>query len=499
MKQRLLILGILLGFTQTLLFAQTQIELDHADRVTPGNANNVYHFQGNVRFKHEGAIMTCDHAYQYNNENRVEAFGNVRILQGDTLSLYGDSLFYDGDSKLARLRGNVRLKEKDMTLVSNMLDYDLNTKIASYYSGGTIKSSSTQNVLTSEIGSYHSPSKTLNFRNNVVLTNPEYVMECDTLQYNTASESAYFLGPSTITSNTNFIYCENGWYNTRSEQAIFYQNARLHSDGQILTGDSLYYDRKISSGEAYCNVTLNDTVNHVIIQGEYGTTNEIEQHSMVTGNALLTKVFKTDSLFLHGDSLVAFKDSLNYNVILAYNHVKFLKSDLQGKCDSLSYREADSTITMHYEPVLWFGGNQITGEVIDLITYDGILEELRIYNSSFIISEADSLSNYNQIKGKNMIGYFKNDSLHKVEVMGNGEAIYFAKKDDGTPIGMVTAECSDILILVANNEISSITFIKEPDSITYPDHDINPNDRLLKGFHWESGSRPFDIDSIFTW
>lgn len=452
-----------------------------------------------MKFRHEGAIMHCDHAYQYNNENRIEAFGGVSIRQGDTLSLFGDSLFYDGNTKIARLRGNVRLIEKDMTLSSSMLDYDLNTRIAFYAGGGTIRSKKTQNVLTSEIGSYHSPSKTLSFRNNVNLTNPEYVMECDTLRYNTASESAYFLGPSTITSKGGYIYCENGWYNTRSEQATFFENSYIYSDGQILEGDSIYYDRKLGTGQAYGNVVLNDTVNDVIIAGDYGISNELTGNSMVTGSVLFTKVFELDSLYLHSDSLFAYKDSTGASNVLAYNHVKFMKSDLQGKCDSLIYSESDSVIIMYHEPVLWSEANQLTGELISLKTYDGKLEELRINNSAFIVSQSDSIDKFDQVKGKDMTGYFKQDTLYKVLVEGNGESVYHASKDDGTPIGLCKIACSDMLIFVENDEISTITFITDPDGITYPEQNVNPKDKLLKGFRWEGEHRPSSIDDLFDW
>lgn len=497
MTERLLI-SVALVFSTLFGSTQTTIELVNADRVTPGG-ENVYHFEGNVQFKHENAIMYCNHAFQYNTENRIEAYGNVRILQGDTLALYGDSLFYNGNTKIARLRGNVRLIEQDMSLSTNTLDYDLNTRIASYVSGGIINSKKTNNVLKSDLGSYHSPSKTLSFKHNVTLTNPEYVMECDTLQYNTLTESAHFLGPTTITSNTNFIYCENGWYNTKTEKAQFFDHSYIYSDGQILTGDSIFYDRKIGLGEAHCNVVLTDTINDVIIQGDYGFSDELNNLSMITGTALFTKIYETDSLILHSDTLYAYKDSAGCNSVIAYNHVKFLKSDMQGMCDSLTYIEKDSLITMYKNPVLWSDANQLTGNLVTLKTFNGKLDELRIYNTAFIASEADTLDQFNQVKGKNMTGFFKNDSLYKVLVEGNGESVYFAIKEDGTPIGMNKVECSDMLIFVDGNEIRSITFITKPDGITIPQQDINPKDKLLKGFRWESANRPASIGDLFNW
>ena len=208
---------------------------------------------GDVIFMHEGAIMNCDSAWYYFNENRFEAYSNIHINKGDSIHLYGAKLDYNGSNNKAIVRQNIVLMDKDMQLKTEELHYFLKTNIASYYSGAIITNK--ENVLKSQKGDYLSSSKTIVFKSDVTLDNPEYLIECDTLHYNTESEIAYFYGPTTIKSESNFIYCEDGWYNTLTDKSKFSGNAYLYSDNQKLSGDVLFYDRKNGYGKALNNIT----------------------------------------------------------------------------------------------------------------------------------------------------------------------------------------------------------------------------------------------------
>ena len=79
---------------------------------------------GNVRFRHEGVIMTCDSALYYEASNSFDAFGNVKMNQADTLTLVSDVLFYDGADQMARARYNVILTHRQSKLYCDSLDYD---------------------------------------------------------------------------------------------------------------------------------------------------------------------------------------------------------------------------------------------------------------------------------------------------------------------------------------------------------------------------------------
>ena len=454
---------------------------------------------GNVGFKHEGALLYCDSAYLYSKTNSMDAWGNVRVKQGDTLNMYGDSLMYDGNTRLARLRGNVRVIDKDMHLTTDYLDYDRKKEMAYYIGGGKIISKKDRNNLTSNVGYYYPKTKQFFFKDSVVLINPEYEIRSDTLMYHTRSEVTWFYGPTTIKSKDNLIYCENGWYNTFNNTAQFNKNAWIESDNQRIEGDSIFYDRNKGIGEAFGNIAIIDTVQDIIITGDYTINNEHDSISLITGHAMLTQIFEHDSLFLHADTLLSVYDSTRQHKLMhAFHHVKFYKPGLQGKCDSLIFSDADSTIWLFRDPVLWADENQMTADHIEIRMFDGEIQDLRLDNNAFIVSEEDSAL-YNQIKGKYMFGYFKENKLYKIDVTGNGQTVYYATEEDGKMIGVNRADCSDLVIYVDSNKVDKILFLKEPSAILYPIGKAAKSEIILEGLNWRGNIRPRKKEDIFIW
>ncbi|MGC8823170.1 MAG: OstA-like protein [Bacteroidales bacterium] len=450
---------------------------------------------GNVQFRHEQAVMYCDSAYFYTDENRVEAFGNVSIHQGDTLHLYGKNFQYDGDSKKVRMRDNVRLVDKQTTLTSDYLDYDITQSVGYYTNGGNIINGNNQ--LKSEEGYYYTNSKIFFFKGNVEIRNPQYTMYSDTLKYNTLNRTAYFLGPTRIISKNNLIYCENGWYNTRNNTSKFYRNAYLTGEGRYLTGDSLYYDRNKGMGKAYNKVILIDSMRKVILSGNYAYYLERPEYALLTDSAVLTLYNDKDSLFLHADSLIlrTLEDSANNKLIRAFYRVKFFKPDLQGMADSAVFSTADSTLHLFHTPVLWTGNNQITAEKIELHFANQQLKTIDFINDGFIVAyEGDD--RYSQVKGRNIQGFFKNNDLYRLYVIGNGQTIYYAKEKERI-IGVNRALCSQINVMVQNRSISRIVFLTQPDAIFYPLSKLPEEEKKLKGFVWYEDKRPYSRADIF--
>lgn len=452
---------------------------------------------GNVQLKHDEAIMYCDSAHLYTVGNFFNAYGNVHVKQGDSLNLYGDYLKYNGNEKIARIRKNVRLENNDAILTTDSLDYDRNTEIGHYYYNGKIVDN--KNILTSIHGYYHSKTKDYYAIDSVRLTNPEYIMYSDSLRYNTKSETSFFYGPTKIVSDSSLIYCENGWYNTKTNISQYQKNAYLEKGHQKLQGDSLYYDRNNKFGKGYNNVTITDTIDNVILKGNYAIYFEESEISLMTDSALFIQISQEqDSMFLHADTLYSYtvKDTANeYKIIKAYHKVKIFKNDLQGMCDSLLYSFKDSTIKMFYDPVLWSDSNQLSAEFIEIFTKNEKIDYLVLDKLAFIVSQEDSIK-FNQIKGRKITGYFKDDELYKILVEGNGETLYFPK-DDEEVIGINKAECSNILIYVVNNDFDRIIFLTKPDALLTPTDQINYSEIHLKDFKWLEKYRPMKWEDVF--
>lgn len=489
---------------------QAKIEILNANSLEYDETlgKNAKRLIGDVQFKHEDALMFCDSAYFYSESNSMDAYGHVKILQGDSLQLFGDSLNYSGETQKALLRGNIRLINNDIELSTSFLDYDRKQNMAYYYGGGKVVSQKENNTLVSDLGYYYADSKFFFFKKEVVLTNPEYTIEGDTLQYGSQSKIVTFLGPTTITSKNDFIYCENGWYNTNTNTSKFFENSYLYSDNKIITGDTLYYERETGYGNITCNGAINDTLENIILQGDLIHLFQQKDSVMITNEALMMQLFDTDTLFLHADTFnVSTQFISNDSVptqtdtirnLMAYHHVKFFKSDMQGKADSLVYNFSDSTVNFYKDPIIWSKENQLTAIFIYLQMKDGTIDAIYLNEEAFIISKADSLfEHFNQISGGNIVGYFKDKNLHKIRVIENAQTIYYARDDEGKYIGVNKAEGNDMLIFLEDNQLSSLTFIKDPEAILYPINEPSPKDLVLKGFDWQIKERPNNQFDIF--
>jgi lipopolysaccharide export system protein LptA len=441
---------------------------------------------GGVNCKHGNTNMTCDSAWLYDN-NTLEAFGHVYLRQGDSLSISGDHLNYDGAKRIAVLEGNITCREKDMMLSSKQLVYDLNTSVASYSNGGTIQNRG--NTLTSKRGSYHSPSKTLSFRYNVKLTNAKYYMLCDTLQYNTVSKIARFEGPSTIYSDSNTIYTEKGWYNTKNEKCLLHKNPLIKMGSQTLKGDSMLYDRNKSYGVIFGNTEIKDSIESTCIKGYKAEHWQNGGLYIVSGKPQCEKYFKKDTLFATADTFYTWTEPKGKEKILrAWHNCTIFKKDLQGKCDSLTFTSSDSLLILHKSPILWSDKNQLTAKNIIVKTGKKGVKQFLLKDNAMLIGKKDSVS-FDQIKGKTIEGFLVHDSLRTVYVKGNSQCIFFVEQSKKI-VAMNRTDCSEMTLSLDTAGVQSITFIKKPTATIKPIKELKPNETKLKGFLWLWEEKP---------
>ncbi|NBC83645.1 MAG: organic solvent tolerance protein OstA [Bacteroidetes bacterium] len=449
----------------------------------------------NVEFRHAGAIMYCDSAYLYNKENSFEAFYNVYINQGDTLHLYGDYLEYNGNTKLAKMRSNVRLKNKETELFTNALDYDMGSNIGFYRNNADIFSG--DNELTSKKGYYYADTKHYLFQDSVVLINPDYIIYSDTLKYMNQTSIAEVFGPTTIVSDSNTIYCEHGWFNTIDNTSRLTKNNRLEDPERILWSDTLLYDRDRGIGEAFSFVTMFDKEENMLLKGHYAFSDQRNDKALLTDSALFIQISEEDSLYLHADTIQMYTDTVGYRVVRGYYKVKVYRSNMQAMCDSLVYNVSDSIIRLFHEPVLWSEQHQITGNYIEMLTDENSVNQMNINENAMIISQNDT-ARYNQIKGKNMVGYLRNSELYRINVMGNGQTVYYAQ-DNEEIIGVNKAVSSDLVIYLDAGEVNRINFKTKPDATLYPLGMAQSEELVLKGFQWLDNRRPKSKHDIFRW
>ena len=473
------------------------VELRKADELRKAATREMQILTGDVVFYHEGAFMYCDSAYLYDESNRFEAFSNVQINQGDTIFVYGDYLHYEGDTQLAKLRKNVRMEDKEVTLFTDSLNYDRNENLGYYFDGGMMVDE--QNELTSFWGQYDPVSKEALFSDSVKLINEDYTIFSDTLKYNSFSKIADILGPSTIVSDSGYIQTTRGWYDTNTDDSQLLDRSTVYSSNndKSLTGDTIYYNRATGFGTVHGNMFLQDTARKVILQGNYGYYDEKTEFAMATDSAFAVEYSQKDSLFLHADTLTMLTDSVDRE-LKAYYNVRFYRTDLQGVCDSMEFISKDSILYMYKDPVLWHENNQIIGDEMNIFLNDSTIDKVHIKNYAFSIQDREKDDQFNQLKGRDMKAYFRDGELNHILVEGDAESLYYLEDDkDGSIIGLNKTNSAYLSIDIWKNELQKLKLWSSTTAETNPLSLLKPEDKKLKGFIWYDNVRPLDKKDIF--
>ena len=395
---------------------------------------------------------------------------------------------------------NVRMENRNTTLLTDSLNYDRVYNLGYFFDGGTLMD--VQNVLTSEWGEYNPGTKQSVFNYNVKLVNPQFTLTSDTLEYNTASKVANIVGPSDILSDNNHIYSERGTYNTMTGKAYLLDRSVLTNEGKQLTGDSLFYDRNEGLGEAFRNMVLTDTINKNMMTGEYGFYNEKRGYAFATDKAVAIDYSQGDSLFLHGDTLLMETFHLDtdsmFREMRAFHKVRFYRTDVQGVADSLVFSSKDSCLTMYRDPILWNESQQLVGEKICIYMNDSTIDWAHIINQALSVEQLDT-TKYNQVTGKEMKAYFRDRQMYKTEVIGSVRVVYYPMDSDSTLIGMNVSETSKLDIYLENQKLEKMVMSPKSNGTLYPITQIPSGTDKLQNFVWFDYIRPLNKEDIFNW
>lgn len=484
-----------------------RVFLENADLLSANEAISLDYqvLKGNVRFRRGDMYMFCDSAYFYAETSSLDAFGHVRMTQGDTLWVYSDVLHYYGDQGVAELRNNVRLENRSTTLLTDALDYEINSNVGYYFDGGTIVDNRNNTELSSQFGRYELDTKQAEFSRGVHLINDRYEMFTELLEYNTQSHLAHITSETLIVSDSNTINTTNGWYNTSADDATLYERALITArDGKTLQGDTVYYNRSRNYGEARGNVVITDPSNKVILDGGYGYHDDNAHYSYVTRRARAREFSQQDTIYLHADTLCTLinhivNDSVNdsVRVLRAFNQVRFYRSDIQGICDSLQLSESDTIINMYRHAVVWNNERQIFGDEINIHLNDSAADWATLPSGGFMAEHLGEIY-YDQLSGKKMKAWFENKELRRLDVDGNVQVIMFPQEKDSTYNKMVSAESSYMrLNLKPKQEVDRITMWPEVSGKVTPLYLARRTDMYLPQFNWYDVLRPSSPDDIF--
>lgn len=456
---------------------------------------------GNVAFRHNGATMYCDSAYFYEMSNSFKAFGHVKMFQGDTLSLFSDYAYYDGNEQMAEARYNVILRNRKSTLYTDSLNYDLLYNIGYFFDGGKLVDQN--NTLTSDWGEYHTDNKEAIFNYNVKLRGNNFILTSDTLYYNTSTSMAHAVGPSNITSGNSKIYTEDGYYDTKREKSQLFGRSVVSNNGKIIIGDSVYYNSNSGTSEAFMNVVYTDTVNKNKLTCDYCFYDEQTGYGMATKKAVAMDFSQKDTLYVHADTFKIYTYDINtdsvYRVAHAYNKVRAYRTDVQAVCDSLVYNSKDSCMTMYRDPIVWNGNKQLLGEKIEVYMKDSTINRAHVINQALSVELMHDSVHFNQLASTEMFAYFNKGEIYEAEAIDNVLAIYHPIDDsDSSLIAMNYMETTRIRMFLENRRLKRI-WAPKANGVFYPMTQIPPEKKYLPNYAWFDYIRPLDKNDIFNW
>ncbi len=455
---------------------------------------------GHVKLFHDGMYLDCDSARFYKDDNTFNAYGHVRMVQGDTLTLTSDTLLYNGPMMQAHAQGHAVLTHRKTKLVTSVIDYDRLEGVGFYPQNGTLYDE--DNVLNSDYGQYTPALNEAIFKDNVVLNNPKFELKTNELYYYSDTKVAKIVSETNIvSSDSTFVYALRGEYNTNTGQANLMERSHVYKDMRDIVGDSLYTDNATGVSEAFGNVILTDVENRCMLTGDYCRYEEKTGIAVATDRAVCYEFSGPDTLYVHGDTLKMITYNQNtdslYRDLFAYHKVRMFRNDFQGVCDSLVSHERDSCTYMYGQPILWNEEQQVFGEEIRIYNNDSTVDWIHIINQAMTIEKIDSVS-YNQVASKEMFCYFVNGVIEHNNAKGNVYVCYFMEEDDGSRIGMNYTETPDLNLYMENKKVSKI-WMSTPTGVMYPPFAIPEEKRYLAGFAWFDYIRPKDKDDIFEW
>jgi len=494
--------------------------LEHADVLHKQTSDSFMVLTGNVEFRKGGMLMYCDSAHFYSETESFDAFGNVRMEQGDTLFVYADTMKYRSLSQLGFLWGEpVRMINKDVTLKTDEFIYDFQAEYGYYEIGGTLIDK--KNVLVSREGTYVPATKEASFfidvrLNSINEKNDSMVIYTDTLYYNTDTHIAELFSPSEVINKRDTIFTTHGVYDTNTEVAELYDRSLVRMGrGTTLEGDTLFYDKAAGYGWARGNMQIVDEIRQSTLSGHYGYYDQIIDSAYVTGRALAKEYSQGDTLYLHGreifstakfdtiriaaDTLTGEPEKVMFDtchVIRSFPRVRFYRSDMQGVCDTMRFEEKDSTIYMVRNPILWSGERQIFGNVINIHLNDSTIERAWLPQFGFSAEMIED-GYFNQLSGKEMIAQFVNGDMRHLDVNGNVEAIMFPMENDSTYNKVISLQSSFLSADFENRQLLRMKTWPETTGAVTPLYLAKRSLFFLANFKWFTGIRPTSPEDVF--
>ena len=460
--------------TVSIGWGQTKIQILSSDitDITKGKSNTrTYYLRGNVGLKQDVAYMYCDSAVLRQPENTFEAYGNVRIIQSDTVRINGKELFYSGDERVFTIKKDVVLTTPSSRLATTVLRYDRNNATAYYLTRSTLERNTLR--LTSDVGSYNTDVDLVKLRGDVVAVDSSFLMNTDTLLYYPERNVYDFAGPTTMIRDSTTLFCQQGTYEADQTLLRLEGGASMISPGQFIKASTLTYNLKGNSGELKGHGLVADTAQGFVLEGEY-----IEYiKSPVFVDAYYPVYYRQDmdgdTLYSKGDTLHIREDSLGYKNVVLRDNTQFFSADFQGISPNFNYSEGKEELALYPSPTLWSDKNQFASDSAALTLREEHLDSLFMVGTVRIASQTDDSAFFDQTTGKYLRGNFVDGQLQTIRLDGNAQN-FLHNVNGGKAVGLNNSTCSWLQLNFEEGTVNRIRMAKDVQATYRPIDDGGP-------------------------
>ena len=491
----------------TMVGGKRLIILDHADILSHDQAilPDVVILSGNVRLRHGSWIMTCDSANLNEVTNSFDAFGHVRIQEGDSISITAGEMTYDGMTTLAELHDNVILTKNVTTLFTERLFYNRNQKVAYYDNFGTLADSI--NTLTSVYGEYNTGSDEALFQNQVHLENDRFTLDTDILHYNTKTSICRIVSPTIIeTTDSVTIETDRGFYNTDTEQSILLDHSLVtHPDG-TMTGDSILYDKKREICQAYYDVVIDNQKDKATYFGDYGYLDQANGYTYATGRAYIMDYSEEDTLYMSAEIMEGIKrnlppppgatDSLEVKYTKGYHNVRLYRKDIQAIGDSVHYFSLDSLIKLFGSPILWNDSTQLKGDTIYAHLANDTIDHAFAWLNASSVRWLDSVKQ-DRVKADTIQAYFREGTLDHAFYRSNVESRYYLIQEKAKHYyALAQVKNPQMDVYITDDKLDHILWHGKAEGTIHPIQDLTDALRQMSGAEWHGDKRPLSPEDV---
>jgi lipopolysaccharide export system protein LptA len=440
-----------------------------------------YYYVDKQQIFFKDSVVVIDTAFSllsdtlgFNTETRVVDFLGPTLITNDSTQLYCEDGFYDTENSVAEFTKNAQYKKGEQAATADTIRYEGNNNI-------------------------------YRLKGDARFEEGDRRAEADMILYEEQKDKTTLVGNATYQDKKQNIKADRIEYDAKNEVYSTRGRSRISDPPQILEADQVDYSEERGLGVATGNVIWRDTSAELTIvcdTADYNRkTDYLKAFGGRQGRPMLITIVDEDSLFMASDTLLSLQvDSMENDSarqLRAYHDVRIYKSNMQAICDSLTYSTVDSMFRLFREPIVWSDTSQFYADTVNILLDSSRIDRIFMRHNGFIVNSPDEIM-FNQVKGKHITAFFRDDELRRMAVNGNAESVYYALDDDNAYVGVNKTVCSEMMLYFGNNEVEKIKFFTQPKAQMLPMGQTKHEDLKLEGFSWEKQYRPYRIEDLFA-